>query len=303
MRSIWGAGAVLLASAVLATTAMADNGLERFEREIRPQLDVEKLTYRSGEAVGDTGFILNDVVVVTPPTAPTANQPGTFRIDRVVVDALDFDHLRKESKNEWPRVVKLKVEGLTGDAAATSTLSTYGFPKVPIDIAVDYTFDRAAMRATVHKLEISMRGEGRITATVEIVGLSDVASARQNVAFERGTMVIDDKGLLAKVLETFSRGRGNSPDGLVALGLMTLSGIAAQQRPETVRALDAIASFITDWQAPKGPLTIGIHGPRGTNIDGLHALLEADALYKILGLTATYAGTRPGSALAGPVLK
>lgn len=300
MRSIRGAVAALLVSAALATPVLADNGLERFEHEIRPQLDVQKLTYRSGEAVGDTGFVLNDVVVVTPPTAPTANQPGTFRIDRVTVEALDVDHLRKESRNEWPRFVKLKIEGLTGDDPATSTLSAYGFPKVPIDITVDYTFDRAAMRARVNKLEISMRGEGSVTAVLAIAGLSDVASARQNVYLERGTIVIDDKGLMAKVLETFARSRGNSPDGLVALGLITLSGIASQQRPETIRGLDAIASFIADWRAPLGPLTIGLNGPRGTNIDGLGALLEQDALYKILGLTATYAGTRPGSALAGP---
>lgn len=295
--------AALAVLAALALPAWADNGLQRFEREIRPQLDVEKLAYRSGEPIGETGFVLDDVTVVTPPTAPTQNRPGTFHIDRLTVDALDFDHLRKESRNEWPRVVKLKAEGLTGDAAAISTLTAYGFPKVPIDIVVDWTFDRAAMKARMNKLEISMRGEGRLSAVLSIVGLSDVASARQNVTLEKGTIVIDDRGLLAKVLQTFGRSRGNSADGLVALSLITLSGIAAQQRAETLPALDAIASFLTDWRAPQGPLTIGLQGPRGTNIDGLGALLEEDALYKILGLTANYAGTRAGAALAGPVPK
>ncbi|MBS0537672.1 MAG: hypothetical protein JSR47_02885 [Proteobacteria bacterium] len=293
----------LVVSIALALPAWADNGLQRFEREIRPQLDVQKLTYRAGAPAGDSGFVLDDVTVVTPPRAPTQNRPGTFHIDRLTVDALDFDHLRKESRNEWPRVVKLQVEGLTGDAAASSMLTAYGFPKVPIDIVVDWTFDRAAMKARMNRLEISMRGEGRISAVLAIAGLSDIASARQNVALEKGTIVIDDKGLLAKVLQTFGSSRGNSADGLVALSLITLSGLAQQQPPQTLPALDAIASFLTDWRAPKGPLTIGLQGPRGTNIDGLGALFEKDALYKILGLTANYADTRPGSALAGPPLK
>ncbi len=303
MRFSRGTLAALFFSMALATGATAADGLERFQREIRPQLDVQKFTYRSGEALGNSGFILNDVVIVTPPAAPTANRAGTFRIDKVTVEALDFDRLTGENRNDPPRFVKMKIEGLTGDDPATSTLSAYGIPKAPIDITFDYRFDRGAMRMNIDKLEIAMRGEGRLSAVLAIAGFSDVASARQNAYLESGTIVLEDKGFMAKVLETFARGRGNTPEGLVALSLITLSGIASQQRPETVRALDAIASFIADWKAPKGPLTIGLKGPRGTNVDGLGALLEADALYKILGLSASYAGTRPGAALAGPPLQ
>ena len=48
---------LLLAAALLAfaPVAMAENGLQRFEREIKPQLDVQKLSYRSSEAMGDQG--------------------------------------------------------------------------------------------------------------------------------------------------------------------------------------------------------------------------------------------------------
>jgi len=55
--------ATALAWLFLSTAATAETGLERFEREIRPQIELQTFTYKSAETLGDKGFVLNQVVV------------------------------------------------------------------------------------------------------------------------------------------------------------------------------------------------------------------------------------------------
>src|SRR5260370_32954233 len=45
-----------------AAGASAQNGLQRFESDIKPQLEVKKFTYGSASALGSAGFVLNSVV-------------------------------------------------------------------------------------------------------------------------------------------------------------------------------------------------------------------------------------------------
>ena len=52
--------------------AMAQDGLQRFERDVKPQLEFEKFTYGSASALGPNGFVLNDVVAVIPPASRPA---------------------------------------------------------------------------------------------------------------------------------------------------------------------------------------------------------------------------------------
>ena len=53
------------------TAAFAQNGLERFEKDVKPQFEFEKFTYESGQAVGNSGFVLNKVIAVVPANAAT----------------------------------------------------------------------------------------------------------------------------------------------------------------------------------------------------------------------------------------
>ena len=62
--------AVLLGLSLFATLdAQAQNGLERFEKDIKPQLEFKSFTYGKAAPLGDKGFVLNDVVAVVPATA------------------------------------------------------------------------------------------------------------------------------------------------------------------------------------------------------------------------------------------
>lgn len=303
MSSIRGLAAALLISIMLATGARADNGLERFEHEVKPHLGLQKLTYRSGEARGESGFVLHDVVAISPPTAATGNKPGTVTIDKVTVEAIDFTRFAKDNGKSMPRFLKLKLEGVTANDAAAHLLTTYGVPNAPADIALDYRFDAAGRRLIVNKLDVNLHEQGRLTLSLAIIGFSDWESARESARLQSASIRLVDKGLVRSVVEASARNRGGSPESMVALGLSTIAGLASQQGPEAVRALDALASYIADWKAPKGPLTVTLSPARGTGYNDLGALLEPDALHNILGLGATYSGTHAGAAKAGPAVK
>jgi len=116
-------------------------------------------------------------------------------------------------------------------------------------------------------------------------------------------LVIDDKGLLSHVLAAYAKAQGTKPDGLVSLALMTIASLAGQQDAESRKAFDAVASFVGDWRAPNGPITISLAPAKGASLADLGTLMMPNALRQMLGLQVDYAGTRPGAALAGPTAK
>ncbi len=296
MRSI----GTLLALLLLSTGAWAENGLQRFEREVKPQLELEKLSYSGAESLGDQGFILNDVVAVLPASPQTDNKRTTIRIDKVTVDSADFDRFKASNKDDLPRFLRMKFEGVTGDEATSRSLAAYGLPKAPADFALDYKLDPAAKRLTVEKLEIGLRGLGRIELSLVIDGVSDKASevedAKDSGRLQSASLTIDDKGLLAQLLVAGATSQGNKPEDLVALGLLTLTSLTGQQDAESMKAFDAVASFVGDWRSPKGPITLTVKPVKGASFADVGALLMPNALRESLGLSVTYAGTRAGAA-------
>ena len=92
----------VLAWLFLSTAAMAETGLERFEREIKPQIELKSFTYKGAETLGDTGFVLNDVVAVMPASATTGDKDSTLKIDKVTVEALDFERMKNLNDEDMP---------------------------------------------------------------------------------------------------------------------------------------------------------------------------------------------------------
>ena len=60
-----------------------------------------------------------------------------------------------------------------------------------------------------------------------------------------------------------------------------------------------MASFIADWKAPKGPLTLGLKPAKTAGLSDLDKIMMPDALTTEFGFTATYPGTKPGAAKGG----
>src|SRR5579863_433835 len=100
------AGSTLLLC-VLGLPAAAD-GLSRFEAAIK-QAPPGSLTYKSGKALGDNGFVIDDVVLTPPPDKTQGAKAEPVAIKRVTVENFDFDSV---DKKEPPRFIKLRAEGI-----------------------------------------------------------------------------------------------------------------------------------------------------------------------------------------------
>ena len=300
MRSIRAGISSALLVLVMASAAWAQNGLERFEKELKPQFEFKSFTYSNAAPLGDSGFVLNDVVAVVPGNPATGDKESTVKIDKVTVEELDFDRLKKDSKDDLaPRFAKLKLEGMTGDDEMFTALEPYGVPKVPFDIALDYRLDPATKVLDVRTLEVAMRGQARLVLALIVDGISDMAGAKDDGRLRTASFTIDDGGLLAKLLPAWAKEEGVKPEELVQTGLMALASYAAQQGAETLKQLDAVASFMADWQAPKGPLVLGLKPTSAAGMADLDKIAMPDALTKDFGFTATYPGTKAGAAKAG----
>jgi hypothetical protein len=303
MRStLTGVSAALLVIG-LATASWAQNGLERFEKDIKPQFELKKFSYASAAPLGDSGFVLNDVVAVVPANQATGDKESTVKIHKVTVEELDFDRLKKSAKDdEAPRFANLKLEGMTGDDEMFTALAPYGVPNVPIDVALDYRLDTASKVLDLKTLEINMRGEAKITLALVVDGISDksgMAGAKDDGKLRSASLAIDDSGLLAKLLPAYAKEEGTKPDELVQSARAAIAAFAAQQGPATLKALDAVTSFIADWKAPKGPLVLGLKPEKTAGLSDLDKVMMPDALATIFGFTATYPGTKEGAAKEG----
>lgn len=294
----------VLAWLFLSTAAMAETGLERFEREIKPQIELKSFTYKGAETLGDTGFVLNEVVAVMPAGATTGDKDSTLKIDKVTVEALDFERMKNLSDEDIPRFATIKLEGMSGDEDMFAMLDPYGIPRVPMDVILDYRLDGAEKVFTLNALEIALRGQGRIGLTLVIDGVSEksseMAGAKDDGKLRTATLTLDDKGLIGRLLPAIAKEQGQSAEAFVAFALVSIAAFCEGQGPETLKALDAVASFVADWQAPKGALVIGLKPTKTAGLADFDKVMEPNALVDIFGLSASYPGIRDGAAKAGP---
>ncbi len=269
MRAIWAGAVSALMVVGLATSAWAQNGLQRFEKELKPQLEFKSLTYKNATAVGTSGFVLTDVVAVIPANPATGDKESTIKIEKFAVDELDFDRLKKDAKDdEAPRFARLKIEGMTGDDEIFTALAPYGVPKLPVDIALDYNIDGKAKVLTLKTLEVSLRGQGKLTLALVVDGISDKASAMDDGRLRTASLTIDDTGLIAKVLPAAAKEQGAKPQELVDTALNLL--------------------------------VVGLKPVKTAGMDDLDKIMLPNALVDLFGFTATYPGTKAGAAKAGP---
>lgn len=301
--ALWGALLAIGLAALPLGGASAQNGLERFEKELKSQLELDRLTYRSGRPLGSSGFELEGVEAVVPANTATGDKASTVRIDKVTVQELDFDRLGKDAKDDLaPRFAKVKLEGMTGDDELFAALEPYGVPKVPVDVTFDYLLDPAAKVLTVNTLEIGLRGQAKLALTLVMDGISDrtdMDAAKDEGRIRSASLTFDDKELLARLVPAFAKEEGLTPQELLTTTLDAIAGFAQLQSGETLKALDAVSSFLADWRAPKGPLALGLRPAKTAGLDDLDKIMVPNALSTIFGFTATYPAARAGAARAG----
>ena len=287
---------LVLASSSAAATA---DGLGRFEAELKPK--IEGLAYENAQALGPSGFSLTGVRMTVPADKnKPGDKPATLTAKRVVVEDLDFDNA---GSGDGPHFLKLRIEGAETAGAAGDLIGQYGIAIGPSDLALDYRFEPERKVFTLNRLEIAMPGLARLELGLVLDGVSaadaaDPARAKDEVSLRTGTLVYDDASLLAKLVAGYAASE-KQPEGAALDGAKVLiAGLAQGQGQEAMAVLDALASYISDYRQPKSALRLSLHPGSGISSKDLDKLTVANAVVDVFGLTVSYAGTRPGAALA-----
>ena len=134
-------------------------------------------------------------------------------------------------------------------------LAPYGISKAPVDLALDYLIDPDKKVLTISKLEVNLRGQSRMTLALIIDEefddkMSQVETAKDDGRLRTATLEIVDTGLLAKVLPAIAKEQGTTAEALVAVTVGPIAAFATGQGSPTLKALDGVVSFITDWKQP-----------------------------------------------------
>jgi hypothetical protein len=313
MRTPWGkvrfqfTAAILMAAAAFAFSpaALAQDGLARFESEIRPKMPPGALTYRSGSALGPTGFILRDAVIQAPADNPGDKPPAPVRIKTITIEDVDLDKL---ARDEAPSFAKMRLEGIevTLDGLTNKDLRTgLGVDKLTIDAALDYRYEAARALATLSKLEIDLHGLGRFELSMVLDGVTEASisnpdSAKDTINLRTGSLVFTDASLLSKLMPMIAAETGLSVSAMIEVAIVGMDAMTPAPSPATKAVIDALAGFLTDYAKPKGPLRISVNPPSAATSAQIEKLADVNAMVTAAGLSVSYAGARVGGAASAP---
>ena len=284
-----------------APTAIAQDGLTRFESQVKPKMPPGALSYRSGSALGPSGFILRDAVIQAPADKPGEKPPAPVRIKTITVEDVDLDKL---AKDEAPSFAKMRLEGIEVilDGLTDKDLRTaFGVDKLMIDVVLDYRYEAARSLATLSKLEIDLHRLGRIELSMVLDGVTEASitnpdSAKDTINLRTGSLVFTDASLLSKAMPMIATETGLSVPAMIEVAIVGMDAMAPNPSPATKSAINALAGFLTDHAKPKGPLKISVNPPSAATSSQIEKLEDVNAMVKAAGLTVSYAGARVGGA-------
>jgi hypothetical protein len=285
----------------------AANGLDRFEKTLKPQIPPGTLTYKSAKGLGDSGFVLQDVTVVTPPDASKPgdkNQP--IKVKSITVEDLDFDSIEKQAP---PLFAKIRIEGVTmgsTPAAGVDLKQLAGIDGLSADLLLDYKLEPDRKTFSLSRMELNLNSLGRLELSLVLDGvtMNDVANpsgAMDAASLRTASLVYDDHSLLAKIIPVAAVMQGSDPDAMLGLATTALDGAREGQGPDATKAIDSLVAYVEDYKKPKGPLRITLNPPSKVSNADLNAAKSADDIVKLLGLSVSYPGSRtskPGEAAA-----
>jgi hypothetical protein len=300
---VWGrvAGVAMLLLWV-AQPAAAD-GLAQFEKAIK-EAPPGALTYKSAKALGDNGFVLEEVVVKSPEPA-TGAKTKPIAIKRVTVEDFDFAAVEKDTP---PNFAKLKIEGMVitpHRAAGIDLAKLTGIDEITADFQLDYRLDPKLKTMTLKALVLDLNGLARLEFSMVLDGVSADSvdkpeKAMNDATLRSASLVFEDHSLLGKVVPAAAKMQDMKPAALVTMAKVMLGGLRDGQGPATLAVLDAIESFIEDYREPKGPLKLALDPPGKTSAAAVMDMKTPDEAFKALGLKVSYAGTRPQTPAAKP---
>jgi hypothetical protein len=287
----WVMPAVLLCGLTLPAAA---DGLSRFEEAIK-QAPPGAFAYNSGKALGDSGFILEGVVVTPPPDATAGAKAEPIAIKRISVEDFDFASV---DKNLPPNFVKLRVEGIAigpKPAEGVDLKEMTGLDKLNADFQLDYRIDADRKTMTLNRMELDLNGLARLELSMVLDGINPEAvdNAANDATLRTASLVYEDHSLLGKTLPTAAKMQGADADGLIKMAKAGLDGLRSGQGPAALAVLDALASYVDDYKQPKGALKITLTPTAKTSVAALGDIKDPEEAIKSLGLVVSYPGARP----------
>lgn len=296
-----------------APTAWAD-GLSRFQELLAARGKADMVRFTSGSSLGDSGFVLENVVV-TPPAdmiepGKVPVNPVPTRISRVTVEAIDFDSIARDRP---PLYVRARLEGIALDskAAPDGAMRKYlGADLATADVSVAYRLDAANQVLELTQLEIDLRGLVRLELALTIDGVTPDTADKPNSAgtasLRNASLTIHDASLMARLIRAIAEDEGVQSEAQAETLVQTVLMMVGGEGPVTQSAAHTLAAFLRDWQRPRGPLGITLKPGSLVTFGELGAIGNAEEVMKALGLVVTYAGTTvtpppppPGSKLVG----
>lgn len=276
--------------------AFAD-GLAQFEKIVKPQIPEGALIYKSARALGDSGFVLEGVVVTEPAEAGEKKQP--IAIKKLTVEDFDFAGFQKD---QAPTFIKARAEGIAmgaNPADGVDLKELLGVDHVDADIGLDYRLDPKQKTMILNRFELALNGLGRFELSLTLDGV-DPDSAKSDKAMDdavlrSASLTFEDHSFLGKLVPAIAKMQGSEPAATIAMAKIMLASVGGGQGKPTQAAVDALASFLDDYRHPKGPLKLTVK-PQGKISGAELKNASPDEVIKTLGLSVSYAGTVPNAA-------
>ena len=236
----------------------------------------------------------------------TGDKDSTLKIEKVTVEALDFERMKERQDRRRAALRQAQARGHDRRRGVFTLLDPYGIPRCRSTWCWITALDRATK-----VLRLSTSSRSRCAARARCAAL---ARRRQRQGERSGRRQgrrpaahrLADRRRHRPARQAAARGRqGAGPDarGLVRLALVSLAAFCEGQGAPTLKALDAVASFVGDWQAPKGPLVVGLPRPRPRPWPTSTRSWSPTRWSTLSGSARTYPATRDGAAKAGPAIK
>jgi hypothetical protein len=277
---------------VLGSPASAD-GLDRFEKLLKPKIPAGSLTYKSAKGLGDSGFVLEDVTITPPPDQSNKAEP--VHVKRISVEDLDFASIEKEASPNFARVKAegILIEGKPAEGIDLKELA--GIDKATADFQLDYRLDPDRKTMTLNRLVLDLNGLGRFELTMILDGVSPDMAGQPDAAMDKttlrtATLVYEDHSLLSKVVPAAAKAQNMDVNAAMLMSRGMLEGLGNGQGPAAQAVLATVAGYIGDYQRPKGALKITLNPPNNASAASFTDIKSADDAIKSFGLVVSYAG-------------
>ena len=288
----------------VALPAEAD-GLQRFEKLLKPDIKDNALVYKSAKALGDSGFVLDDVTITPPPDATGGTKAEPVKVKRIAVEDLDFASVEKKAA---PNFARVRVEGVVINAKPAEGIDLKelaGLDKLTVDFQVDYRFEPERKTLSLNRVELDLNGLARLELTMILDGVSpdsagDTDAAMKDASLRTASLVYEDRSLLGKAVPAAAKAQGVEAPALITTATTTLAALRMAAGPGTQAVLDSVSSYVDDYKQPKGPLRITFNPPGKISGAALQAAAGPEDVIKALGIAVSYAGTvaKPATAAA-----